>query len=81
MSVSDRRLSYGFLMHLTIGVVTCQNSLERVGRNRLQFTVNNERAFRTSKPFFEQKNALREFLEDQNLLVNLPTGFPASSVI
>ena len=25
------------------------------------------------------KNALREFIQDQNVFVNLPTGFPASS--
>ena len=43
------------------------------------FTVNNERAVRTLKPSYEQKNALREFLRGQNLLVNLRTGFPVSS--
>ena len=43
------------------------------------FTVNNERAIRTLKPSSEQKNVLREFLQGQNLLVNLPTNFPASS--
>ena len=43
------------------------------------FTVNNERAVRTLKPSYEQKSALREFLQGQNLLVNLLTGFPASS--
>ena len=43
------------------------------------FTVNNERAIRTLKASSEQKNVLREFLQGQNLLVNLPTNFPASS--
>ena len=31
------------------------------------------------KPSSEQKNGLREFLQGQNLLVNLKTGVPASS--
>ena len=76
-------------MHLTIGLiltrawrlgaVTCQNSQEGVGKDLLQFTAHNEREVRTLKPFSEPKNALREFFEGQNLLVNLPTGFPASS--
>ena len=43
-------------------------------------TVNNVTAVRTLKPSSGQKkSALREFLQGQNLLVNLPTGFPASS--
>ena len=37
------------------------------------FTVNNERAVRTLKPSSEQENALREFLQGHNLLVNFPT--------
>ena len=43
------------------------------------FKVNNERPVRTLKPSSEQKNALRQFLQGQNFLVNLPTGLPASS--
>ena len=39
------------------------------------FTVNNERAVFL---LLKNKNALREFLQAQNLLVNLLTGFPAS---
>ena len=39
-------------------------------------SISNFKAF-----FLNKKNALREFLQDQNLLVNLPTGFPASSAI
>ena len=31
------------------------------------------------KPSSKQKKALRKFLQGQDLLVNLPTGFPASS--
>ena len=67
------------------GTVTCQNSQKGVGNDRLQFTANNERAVQTLKPSSAQKkfNALREFLVIyifyKNLLVNLPTGFPASS--
>ena len=66
------------------GTVTSQNSQKGVGNDRLQFTANNERAVQTLKPSSAQKNALREFLViyiffEKNLLVNLPTGFPASS--
>ena len=43
------------------------------------FTVINERSVRTLEPSSEHKNALRKFLQSQNLLVNLPAGFPASS--
>ena len=43
------------------------------------FTVNNVTAVQTLKPSSKQKNALREFLQGRNLLVYLPTGFPASS--
>ena len=35
--------------------MTCQNSPKGVGRDRLQFTVNDERAFRTLKPSSERK--------------------------
>ena len=42
-------------------------------------TVNNVTAVRTLKSSSEQKNALREFLQGQNLLVNLSTDFPVSS--
>ena len=66
------------------GTVTCQYSQKGVGNDRLQFTENNERAVQTLKPSSAQKNALREFLVIyiffyKNLIVNLPTGFPASS--
>ena len=65
------------------GTVTCQNSQKGVGNDRLQFRANNERAVQTLKPSSVQKNALREFLVIyffyKNLLVNLPSGFPASS--
>ena len=43
------------------------------------FTVNIERAVRTLKPSSKQKNASREFLQGQNLFVNLSTGLPVSS--
>ena len=35
--------------------MTCQNSQKGVGKDRLQFTVNNERVVRTLKPSSEQK--------------------------
>ena len=44
------------------GTVTCQNSQNGVGNDRLQFTANNEGAVQTLKPSCAQKNALREFL-------------------
>ena len=69
-------------MHDGKGTVTCQNSQNGVGNDRLQFTANNKRAVQTLKPSSAQKNALREFFVIffcKNLLVNLPTGFPASS--
>ena len=71
-------------MHDGKGTVTCQNSQKGVGNDCLQFTENNKRAVQTLKPCSAQKNALREFLVIyiylyKNLLVNLPTGFPASS--
>ena len=71
-------------MHDSKGTVTCQNSQKGVDNDRLHFTANNERAVQTLKPSSAQKNALREFLVqiyffNKNLLVNLPTGFPASS--
>ena len=62
--------------------VSCQNSQKGVGNDRLQFTANNKRAVQTLKPSSAQGNALREFLViffNKNLLVNLPTGFPAFS--
>ena len=34
---------------------------------------------RLSKNWTTKKNAVREFLQGQNVLLNLPTGFPASS--
>ena len=43
------------------------------------FTVNHVTAVQTLKPSSTPKNALREFLQGRNLLVYLPTGFPASS--
>ena len=64
------------------GIVACQNSQKGVGNDHFQFTANNERALQTLKPSPAPKNALREFLVIffyKNLLVNLPTGFPASS--
>ena len=36
-------------------------------------TVNSERGVQTLEPSSEQKNALRKFLQGENLLVNLPT--------
>ena len=57
MRVSDRRVSCGFLMRLTIGLIltcarrlsaaTCQNSQKGVFKDRS--TVNNERALLASK--------------------------------
>ena len=65
------------------GAVTCQNSQKGVGNDCLHFTANNERADQTLKPSSAQRNAFREFLVIfflyKNLLVNLLTGFPASS--
>ena len=42
------------------------------------FTVNNVTAVRALEPSSKRKN-VREFLQGRNLLVYLPTGFPASS--
>ena len=47
MSVSDRRVSYGFLMCLTIG--SDLSKFAELSRQGL-FTVNNERAVQTLKP-------------------------------
>ena len=83
MSVSDRRVSYephdwpNFYVCVTVGRSDMSKFTE--GSRQGSFTVNNERVVRTLKPSSEQKNALREFLQGHNLLVNLPTGFPASS--
>ena len=71
-------------MHDGKGTVTCQNSQKGVGNDRLQVTANNKREVQSLKPSSAQNNALREFLVIyiifyKNLLVNLPTGFPASS--
>ena len=33
------------------------------------------------KPSSKQKTALRKFLQGQDLLVNLPTGFPAKKIM
>ena len=59
MSASDRQVSYRFVMRLMIaliltcalwlGTVTCQNSQKGVGKDRLQFTANNERTVRALK--------------------------------
>ena len=64
--------------------VTCQISQKGVGNDRLQFTANNERAIQTLKPSSAQKKGFERIPCDiyifyKNLLVNLPTGFPASS--
>ena len=40
--------------------------------------INDDRAVRTLTPSSEEKKALIEFLQSQNLLLNLPTGFLAS---
>ena len=83
MSVSDRWVSYephdwpNFYVCVTVGRSDMSKFTE--GSRQGSFTVNNERVVRTLKPSSEQKNALREFLQGHNLLVNLPTGFPASS--
>ena len=65
------------------GTVTCQNSQKGVGNDCLQFRASNERLVQTLKSSSAQKDALREFLVIyffcKNLLVNLPSGFPASS--
>ena len=67
MSVSGRRVSYGFLTSLTIGLIL--RVCVTVGRSDMSkftegswqgsFTVNNERSVPTLKPSSEQKNALR----------------------
>ena len=89
MSVSDRWVSYGFLKRLTIGrilrcawrlgAVTCQNSQKRVGKD--PFTVYSKQWKSSSNfnAFLWTKNAFREFLQGQSLLVNLSTWF--SSVL
>ena len=83
MSVSDRRVSYeprdwpNFYVCMTVGRRDMSEFTE--GSWQGSFTVNNERSIRTLKPSSEQKNALRSFLQGQNLLVNLSAGFPASS--
>ena len=51
------------------------------GFNNKYTQFNDERAVQTLKPSSAQKNALREYLViflNTNLLLNLPTGFPAS---
>ena len=85
VSISDTRVSYGFLMSLTIGLiftcawrlgaVTCQNSQKGVGIIRIVYS----KQCNSSSVLLNKKNALREFLQGRNLLVYLPTGFPASS--
>ena len=63
-------------------VTVGRNDMSKVTEGSWQgsFTISNERAVGTLKPSSEKKkHALREFLHGQNLLVNLPTGFPASS--
>ena len=66
MRVSVRRVSNGFLISLTIGLIfTCGDGLEQAMSKFTEwswqgsFTVSNERAVRTLKPSSEQKNALR----------------------
>ena len=84
MSISDRRVSYA--PHDWPNSYVCatdgRSDMSKFTEGSWQgsFTINNERAVRTLKPSSkEKKNALREFRQGQNLLVNLPTGFPASS--
>ena len=78
MNVPDRWVSYA--PHMCVCDSWAQWHV-KIHRRELvgSFTVNTERAFWTWKPSSEQKNALREFLQGQTLLVNLLTGFPASS--
>ena len=79
VSVSDRRVSYGFLTCLTIGLNSYVSLT--VGRNdKSKFTEGSWQG--SMKEQFEmeiQNNAWREFLQSQNLFLKLPTGFPASS--
>ena len=87
MSVSDRRVSYGVSnashdwpnSYVCVTVGRSDMSKFREGSWQGSFTINNERAVRTLKPSSEEKNALREFRQGQNLLVNLPPAFPAFS--
>ena len=87
VNINVMRLMIGLILRMRVpvlkGTVTCQNSQKGDGNDRLQFTANNERAVQTLKPSSAPKrNALREFFViflNKNLLVNLPTGFPASS--
>ena len=78
MSVSDRSV-YGFLMCLTIGL----NSYVSLTVGRSDVSKLTEGTWQGSmKEQFEleiQKDALREFFQGQNLFLNLPTDFPASS--
>ena len=74
MSVSDRQVSYApqdwpnSYVRVTVGGSDMSKFTE--GSWQGSFTVNNITAVRNLKPFSEQKNALREFLQGQNLLVN-----------
>ena len=70
VSASDRRVSYGFLTRLTIGL-NCHVSL-MVGRSDMsKFTEGSWQG--PMKEWFDieiQKNAVREFLQGQNLFLN-----------
>ena len=83
MSVSDRRVSYAphDWPHSYVCVTVGRRHMLKFteGSWHGSFIVNNERTVRTLKPSSEPKNALREFFQGQNFLVNMPTGFPASS--
>ena len=86
MSVSDRRVSRRFLMrhdrpNSYVCVTAGRSDMSKFTEGSWQgsFTVNNVTAVRTLEPSSKQKNAVREFLQGRNLLVYLPTGFPASS--
>ena len=83
VSVSDRWVSYephdwpNFYVCVTVGRSDMSKFTE--GSWQGSFTVNHVTAVQTLKPSSTQKIALREFLQGRNLLVYLPTGFPASS--
>ena len=77
------RLSLSWLRTRDLRLLRRWRGLQKIHRRELAriVTVNNERAVRILKPSSKQqpKKGLREFLQGQDLLINLPTGCPVSS--
>ena len=83
MSISDRWVSYvphdwpNSYVWVKVGCSDMSKFTD--GSWQGSFTINSERAVELKSLLLKKKNALGKFLQGQNLLVNLPTGFPASS--